>query len=258
MLNQFSGRCEFQFVNKKSGESFARSPYSTGMLAMERPGNLARLQHGGRMTIDDLTVHLLSEQGEQIPPGEYSVTAIYANDGGQKIEAYLDSTHQYRQRVYDGPWTLWTGRIESQICEVTVLPASERSEEVEVPKALVIDDARVSGQIGWTYKETSKIRVNKRPGFALGQSWHLETRVDGATVSEYPRGEGLDPSGMSFLPPDVSARVRAGKDAELILHIEVFETSVQPQHLWMPERGDFKVLWRGQRRYKFAVNPTRD
>jgi hypothetical protein len=252
MLNQFSGRCEFQFLNKKTGKSYGRAPYSTGMPAMERPGNLAHLKHRDRLALEDLTVHLLSERGEQIPAGEYSVTAIYENDGGGKIEAYLDSTSQYRRRVYDGRWTLWTGKIESQPCAVTILPASEGMVEVAVPKTLVVDSTRAPGQIGWTYKETSQVRVNKRPGFALGNRWHLETRVDGATISEYPRGDGLDPSGMSFLPPDVSAQVHAGKDAELILHMEVFETSVQPQHMWMPEQGDFKILWRGQTRYKFS------
>jgi len=252
MINQFSGRCEFRVTSEKTGKSYARTPYSTGMLTMERPGNIVQLKHGDRLELEDLTVHLLSEQGEQIPAGEYVVTAIYENDGGQKVEAYLDSTGQYRQRAYEGPRALWTGKIESQPCAVTILPASEGMVEVDVPSALFVDSSRIPGQIGWSYNDTSKIRVSKRPGFALGNRWHLETRVDGTTVSEYPRGEGLDPSGMSFLPPDISARAQAAKDAELVLHMEVFETSVQPRHMWMPEQGDFKILWRGQARYRFS------
>ncbi len=256
ILNRFSSRCEFLFVNKKTAESFARSPYSVGMLAMEQPGNLVHLKHGDRIPLEYLTVHLLSERGEQMSAGEYSVTAIYGNDGGRNIEAYLDSTREYRSRVYEGPLTLWTGKIESQPCALTILPASVAIEEVEVPKTLVIDNTQVPGQIGWTYKATSKIRVKKRPGFALGNRWHLETRVDGTTISEYPRSLGgtAGNPGTSFLPPDVSARIRAAKDAELILHLEVFETSVQPRHMWMPEQGDFKILWRGQTRYKFPGN----
>jgi hypothetical protein len=251
ILNQFSSRCEFVFVNKQTEKSFVRSPYDSGMPHALEPGNLVHLKHGDRIRLEDWTVHLLSEKGEQIPPGEYSVTAAYENDGGVKMEAYLDSTRHFRQRVYEGAGTVWTGKIQSKPCIVTILPASEEKVEVAVPKTLVVDDSRIPGQIGWTYRETSKIRVEKRPGFALGNRWHLETRVDGATISEYPRGEGLDPSGMSFLPPDISARVKAGKNAELILHMEVFETSVQPGHMWMPEQGDFKVLWHGQTGYKF-------
>jgi hypothetical protein len=255
ILNQFSGRCEFKIVNRSTGKSFARSPYDTGMPRMALPGNLVLLKHGDHLMPEELVVHLLSERGEQIPAGEYSVTAIYENDGALKEEAYLDSTGHYRWRVYEGPWELWTGKVESQPCALTILLASEEIAEVEVPKTLVIDNARGPGQIGWTSKETSKIQVTTRPGFALGNRWHLETRVDGTTISEYPCGLGGTAGNPgSFLPPDVSARIRAGKDAELILHMEVFETSVQSQHSWMPEQGDFKILWSGQTRYKFPGN----
>lgn len=253
LLNQFSGHCRFLFVSEKTGKSYERLPYDSGMLATPQPGNLALLKHGSRLSLEDLTVHLLSAKGEQVPPGEYSVTAMYQNDGGGETEVYLDSLGQYHERVYDGPWALWTGTIQSKPCIVTILPASEETVEIAVPKTLVVDDARIPGQIGWRYEASSRVRVNKRPGFAIGYRWHLETRVDGTTVSEYPRGEGgLDSSAMSFLPPDVSERVKTGKDAELILHMEVFETSVQPGHVWMPESGDFRILWSGQARYKFG------
>jgi hypothetical protein len=161
ILNQFSSRCEFIFVNKKTGKSFGRSPYDTGMPRMEQPGNLAELEHGESLKLEDVTVHLLSEKGEQIPAGEYAVRAIYENDGGGKVEAYLDSTRQYRQRVYGGRWKLWTGKIESLPCAIRISPASETTVEVAVPKTLVVDSSRVPGQIGWSCNATSEIRVHK-------------------------------------------------------------------------------------------------
>jgi len=93
----------------------------------------------------------------------------------------------------------------------------------------------------------------KRPGFALGNRWHLESRVGGKTISEFPQGCGglLEGSGKSFMHPDVSSQLLAATDSELALHMEVFETSNQPKHLWQPEQGDFKVLWTGQIRYRF-------
>ncbi len=58
--------------------------------------------------------------------------------------------------------------------------------------------------------------------------------------------------GRSCLPSDLCAPVLAGSaQLELVVDIDVFESSVQSQHGWIPERGDFKVLWRGQIRANF-------
>ncbi len=273
ILNRDSQRCEFVFVSDASGESFERLPYSTGMLRMVGPGNLVRLTHGARIVLDDLKVYLVSEEGQQIPPGTYSVRVAYVNDSGDKEEAYIDSTGQYGRRRYAGPWEIWSGRAESTAFALKVLPASSALVEVEIPAALVVDTTTIqmpteergvsplvqtappSMQIAWAFSQdsTQVIRVMQRPGFTLGTRWTLESLVDGETISDYPRGGGSvkGRGDTSYLHPDVSSRLWDATDSELVLHMEVFEASTQPKHAWEPERGEFKVLWTGEIRYKF-------
>ena len=265
ILNRYSETCEFTFVNDR-GESFRRQPFSMGMLIMPKPEDLVRLTNGAHLVLDPLRVHLLSDDGAQIPPGEYSVTVTYANDGDNR-EAYIDSAGQYRSRGYRGPWHIWAGRVESAPFKLTILSATPARVDVEIPGALATDTTTVKSiptpdgwiaprnaqLVWWCNPDSTKvIQVTKRPGFALGNRWHLESRVAGKTISEYPRAWGglLGASGKSYLHPDVSSQLLAARDSELVLHMEVFETSEQPKHGWAPERGDFKVLWTGQVRHR--------
>ncbi len=253
ILNRYSARYEFLFVNDETAASFQRLPYDAGMPIARSPGDLVRMKHGERLSLDDVAVHLLAENGDQIPPGKYSVRVVYTNSGGDGTEAYFDSTQHYRQRHYDGPWTSWTGRIQSEPVSIAIRPASESITEVTVPTGLEVDTTVIAGRIGWRPDGTdSTISVKERPGFALGNRWQLNAVADGVIISDFPRGLGTPPeSGWLFLAPDVSARLRFAKHAELILSMDIFETSVQPGHMWMPERGDFRVLWQGQARYTF-------
>ena len=265
ILNRHRERYEFTFVNDR-GESFRRQPFSTGMLGMVQPRDPVRLTNGVKLVLDPLKVHLLSDDGAQIPPGSYSVTVTYVNDGENK-EAYFDSARQYRSRDYQGPWQIWAGRVESAPFKLTILSATPALVDVEIPTALATDTTTIksiptpegwispqTAQVVWwcTPDSTRVIHVTKRPGFAIGNRWHLESRVAGKTISEFPRGWGglLGASGKSYLHPDVSSQLLAARDAELVLHMEVFETSEQPKHAWNPEGGDFKVLWAGQIRHR--------
>jgi len=107
------------------------------------PGDLIRLTHGARVTLDDLKVHLLSDEGEQVPPGTYSVRVTYVNDGGKGMETYLDSTGVYHTRRYNGSWGVWSGRAASAPYALKVLPAPPALVEVVIPTAL-----------GWTRRRS--------------------------------------------------------------------------------------------------------
>lgn len=223
---------------------------------MVQPGNLHRLKHGDDLPLDELTVYLLAENGDQIPPGKYSLRVVYTNDG-ESMEAYLDAAHQYHQRAYDGAWIIWAGSVESQPIALTIIDVPEKATTIAIPKTLAITTTEIKGQIGWRpATDDSTVSVMARPGFALGNRWELHTVVDGDTISRFPRGLGLPPDygGWSFLPPEVSSRIESAKRAELVVHMEVFESSIQPGHGWMPERGVFQVLWQGKATYVFPRN----
>ncbi|RPH64748.1 MAG: hypothetical protein EHM89_00930 [Acidobacteria bacterium] len=268
ILNRYSGRCQLTFVDEETGRSFERQPYDTGMLGTQWADDLVLLTNDKRVVLDTLAVHFLSEEGEQLPSGTYSVRALYVNDGGEKMEVKVDPvTGNTRRQPYNGPWEFWSGRVESAPYAIKVLPAAPAVVDVVIPTALAVDTTTIKAiptpegwivprpmQIAWRCSpdSTQVIRVMKRPGFALGRRWKLESLVGGKTISDFPHGVGsgfLD-LGDSFLHPDVSSQLLAATDSELVLHLEIFETSNQPKHLWMPEQGDFKVLWSGQVRYR--------
>jgi hypothetical protein len=137
ILNRYSGRCRFTFVNEETNRSFERQPYDVGMPGMQWPDDLVLLTNEKHVVLDTLGAHLLSEEGEQLPPGKYSVRALYVNGGGEKIEIKVDPvTGNTRQQPYNGPWEFWKGRVESAPYALEILPAAPALVEVVIPVAL--------------------------------------------------------------------------------------------------------------------------
>ncbi|HYV51156.1 MAG TPA: hypothetical protein VE910_04575, partial [Dongiaceae bacterium] len=106
-------------------------------------------------------------------------------------------------------------------------------------------------------------RVLKSPGTALGNRWRLHQifkgqdksymhAIGGAPVGSGTRG-GNPPDlwstdGWCFLSPGDSKDLLSDPASQLVLDLEIFESSSQPQHMWQPEKGDLRVLWTGQLR----------
>jgi len=253
ILNRYSGAwtCELSFVNEQTGELYTRVSYDAGMLAVPMPGNLAYLSDDS-LFIEKMTVYLLSDEGEQIPPGTYQARAHYENNGGDGVEAYIDSAaNQNRQRPYPGPWSLWKGSIESAPFRLEVLPAGPAYVELPVPSTIRFKEVQSRGQVGWTWSDQSPdtVRVWNRPGYALGHRWKLRIQLNGEEIDYQPHGEGgsrWPMDGMSYFHRDISSRIRDGEELVVTADLEIFESSVPPRHFWMPESGDFKILWSNQ------------
>jgi len=70
--------------------------------------------------------------------------------------------------------------------------------------------------------------------------------VDGRDLGEKASGLGggawRDGQGMSTLQ---GIAREPGQRVTLRADIEIFETSIPPEHMWMPQAGDCKTLWKG-------------
>lgn len=127
---------------------------------------------------------------------------------------------------------------------------------LQAPSMLTVGVSQDSSQIWWTWDEdsTRPVEVTRRPGYAIGHRYNLRVFIDGTDMGYESRGmggTGWGGPGRFLLSPDISAPILSGARMELVLDIEVFESSVQSRHLWMPERGDFKILWKDQIRASF-------
>ncbi len=69
ILNRSSWKCFLTFTNPSDGQKFRRYPYDVGMPPIQRLDDLVHLGDDPLAT-EVFVVHLLSEDGEQIPPGE--------------------------------------------------------------------------------------------------------------------------------------------------------------------------------------------
>jgi hypothetical protein len=227
--------CVVTFIDEESGAVFERAPYDVGMPVVPRPADIVELAKVGTVS-EILVIHLLSDEGEQVPVGRYAVIASYENHG--LVEG--------RSVARGSSGDFWRGRIDSAAWKLEVLPASDTPVELELPQAIRITP--LDGRASWSWEKTgtTDIEFRQRPGYTLG--WQTMCRVV-ATEGEVDAGSSLQSSTMpsgGYVNNEALALLRSDKEARLMVDVELFETSVPTRHMWMPRRGDYKVLWHGR------------
>jgi hypothetical protein len=192
------------------------------------------------------SVGLVSPEGEHIPPGDYTVTFSYRNDG-QSEEVTL---YKAGDVVYDGPWRFWKGTIVSAPVSLKVKRVSAPEESIKTNSAL---EARLMlNAIGWAWsdKKPKTIRVKTRPKYVLGKRYWIHVFLDG-DEARYG-GHGLtnspwqEPDKAQKLTDRMTRRVRNGEKLKFRADIEIFETSVPAKTPWKPKGGDYRALWKGR------------
>ncbi|NQT38692.1 MAG: biotin/lipoyl-binding protein, partial [Planctomycetes bacterium] len=244
------------FTETQTGKVFRRSPYDAGM-PPSGPGvdDIVQLRED-TMGPDRLEVYLLSDTGEQIPPGEYRVVATYDNTGQPKVEVSVAPDGSVITKPYEGPWEFWKGKIDSAPAILTVTEVEPEEIDIKVNSALTIKHQKdgTKDTIGWSWSQDApmRVRVTHRPGYTLGRRYSYQILLGGKQIGNVGDRGGLaggawdNGGGMSFLAPELVKRVLAGEKLTLRADVEIFETSMPPQHMWSPTAGDFKVLWKGQ------------
>ncbi len=250
----------FVFTDAATGQTFRRSPYQTGMPpSPTRPDDIVALR-GGALPSHELKVYLLSPQGEQIPPGTYRVTAAYENAAKEQVDFVKQPDGEMVQRPYQGPWRFWKGKLTSGPFLLKVTPLEPKEVVLKIHSSLEIvrerqttADGQPINAIGytWSKKDPKEVSVQQRPGYFLGRRYEFRVFVSGRLVPNVGGGgvSGAiwEEGGSRHFPPqEVVNRVHAGESLKVYADVQAFETSMPPGHLWAPEAGDFKVLWRGR------------
>lgn len=238
-LNRFlHPRCvTLIFTDREVGETAARRP-DGGVPELPlhpRPEDFTALrsQGGGPQR---LRVRLLTSAGQQLAPGRYTVVATYVNNGRNGRDACK------------GPGKLWAGTLQTPPIPFTVLHAEPEEIEVRFHSALAL--RRVGDQIGYAWSEESprRLRLVRRPGFLLGTRYETHVFVDGKEIAEGGGGLGGGTrlgGGESFLDKGSAKYLAEGKTVRIRKDVRIFETSVPAGHMWHPEGGDCRVLWKG-------------
>jgi beta-lactamase regulating signal transducer with metallopeptidase domain len=123
------------------------------------------------------------------------------------------------------------------------------------------DAGKVIEQIGitWRGKDPITFRAKTHPGYIIGRSYTEHLFLDGKEVPFGGGGMGGawedEGRGVSYLPPELAARVLAGAKMRVTADVEVFETSEPTGHMWQPTAGDYKVLWKGQVEGTYTPGP---
>lgn len=229
-------RWRFVFTGVDNAAQYIRDPYDVGMPFLAEPDNWVSLGAEREIAFPLAPViYLVSPLGEQIPPGEYDLRAIYSNDA---------PGDDARPQTEDPGW--WSGEVASKPVRVTIVPAEAREVVVQVPSTLVVERRGEQISCGWDVEDRS-VAIWNRPGYAMGKRYQVTAYLDHEKTNYQARrtlGIGRRGAHRLMLPPDLSARAFTGEALEIVVTLELFESSVQPQHLWNPEYGDCKVLWR--------------
>jgi len=233
-------RVKVGFTDAGTGKTFERldNDGAVGLPICSWPEDFPELR-GKPLEPVQLLIRLLSPKGEQLPPGTYAVAATYANDGSPEADSYK------------GPWKFWTGKLAAPPITVKITPAEAKETELVIPSALDLTCGENGVGFSWSTKAPRVLRLQVRPGYIVGTRYRRRAfygdpkgeEAGGGMCSGVPRGGG---GGKSFLDPARLKRVVAGDPLTLRADVEVFETSIPAGHMWQPEGGDFKVLWRGQ------------
>jgi hypothetical protein len=156
-LNRYldDNNISLRFTSTSDGRSYIRRTVDTwyGMPVASQEADVVPL-HGEVQKPQSFGVRLLSEKGEQVPPGDYRVVAVYENDGaaaGGPVSAEQSAT-------------LWEGFIESQPIEIEVQRAVKREVLAKTNSKITITHG-LKGEAGTT---SLMIRLQKAASTGLG------------------------------------------------------------------------------------------
>jgi hypothetical protein len=144
--------------------------------------------------------NLVSDQGEQVPAGDYFVHVRYENPGPAAARQKDDTSARARD-TYPAD-ALWTGVVQSAVFPVHVAAKAADTTYCELPTRMEFV-VHSSGQVMWRWDKTSfePAVLVSRPGFHLGCQTALSEYVgedrgstDSTTAAEVIRTHGRESS----------------------------------------------------------------
>ena|SRR6266446_5243001 len=140
-------------------------------------------------------------------------------------------------------------------------PALRAEQEVRVPTTFKVFR---TAKVMVFYKDCEPLKPTKLlvgSKMVLGMSTKLYIYPVGGVRSAKPTQEslgGLPRKGTrsrSLFYPKADGPLVPGKPCIVELDVVIFETDIPPQHMWGPESGKYKVLWRTTLQQKVEERP---
>jgi len=220
----FPAWTELLLKSVRTGKEFRVAPYdpSMGMPASDDGNHLQKLD-GHAIELREISFPLRSA-GEALEAGDYDCVVSYSTARMKK--------HWLARRPAEG---FWAGEVRSAPVRLHVLPEKPKVRSARVPLKLRLDPNLI---VQFTADDAREVKFPIRNGTFFG------TRIT--------RSDGFEELLSDFLTPDSPNPVddwgiRPPKEGKATYTIELFETPLPPQHLWMPAPGsrDYRTLWTG-------------
>jgi hypothetical protein len=249
-----------------SSRTHARRPYRTGMPFFASPQDHVDLWRETPRSRGEL-FFLLSEDGQNIPSGDYVVHLIYRNSGAGTRLIASNGDECPTEEPYP-PGVLWTGTVGTPLFSLHVAAREADTTRCELPTRVLLSE-RENGQVMWQWDPDSfePIELISRPGFHLGSETVIRKSL-GSTLVEAPDPALADSASLARfhrtflgawsrqlggLPdrrvgagavtgPAIREALTKGEPLRVELDVTIFETSVPGGHRWDPRAGDYRVL----------------
>lgn len=127
-------------------------------------------------------------------------------------------------------------------------PEQRQIRTLTIPTALIVEPKETATHIG--FDEHSVCTLNLEVGYKMvvGCEWTL-SYFRGAERVVLRRSNGGSLGALNGNARHVVQGLQEIADTQgslqLIAEFSVFETDIPPQHMWMPKKGKYRVLWKG-------------
>ncbi len=223
---------------------YVRAPYRVGMPAFPPPDPVALVY--GDVGSRAERFYLLSDDGEQVPPGDYLVHVSYRNEGWERRGKRARRMGEPDSDPL-GSGVRWSGTVDSGSFALHVEAGNADTSHWELPTRISItSDSAGLPTFLWDETSFEPVVVVSRPGYHVSCGTTITEYIDDEPVESRPRRSGGLPKrggvAARFSGPKFREALSEGRQLRVELEVAVFETSEPPQHMWMPERGDYRVL----------------
>jgi hypothetical protein len=183
-------------------------------------------------------IRLMSDEEEHVPPGRYSVTIRYENDGGPLVTGWPHRTPPSLERCWAPPESIWIGVVETAPIEVEIVDKPPAAIPVRLPTKLEL--SCVDGRWLRASEDSASASVETvlvRPGYILHcESWDA-IYVEDATPLEGLAPPAADPQALAETHPyarRIGGSISRGRDLWLG---QYFSSMSFEQHADLLARG---------------------
>lgn len=264
VLDEAEEDVSLHLVSRDGSRTFERAQFNPGGPEPVYPD--PQVLESGDVGDRRARFYLLSNEGEQVPPGDYLVHVAYRNTGwDQRAEFAKHSRRPQRDSIEPGAH--WSGTVASAEFTLHVVAKVADTTRCELPSRVWVSTGP-DGLPGFQWDPTSfqPVMLRSRPGYHVSCQTAVTKYIGDEPVRfRYPASRdsaawadfmqiyswgwmqrgGFPTRGeraVGLAGPRIREGLTDGQKLRIVFEITVFETSEPPGHMWQPERGDYRVL----------------